>query len=139
MVDLKVELVGAEEGSPSCEDGVGDLEDAGVDFGIGAREAADNFLEVPLLAPCSVAREKAAYLGQGLPPSPEVRVGNDTDGVAQLSLDARRAVDHQANEALLNDRDLLFRELVVAFFVLQGICSASRCGARRWQSGGRTT
>lgn len=44
MVNLCVQLVGAEEWPPPHEDGVGNLKDPDVDFGIGCRESADKVL-----------------------------------------------------------------------------------------------
>jgi len=66
---------------------------------------------------CGKAR---AYLCECVPPPPKVRVGNDADSLAELALDGRWRRDHEADEALLDGADLILRQLVVAFFVLQG-------------------
>lgn len=58
------------------------------------------------------------HLRQGIPPLPEVRVGDDADSFTELALDGWGAGDHQADELLFDRRDLLERQLVDPIFVL---------------------
>lgn len=49
MVDLHIQLVCSEQGSPSHKDGMCDLEDTNVDLGVRGRESADKFLHQVLM------------------------------------------------------------------------------------------
>lgn len=66
-----------------------------------------------------------SYLGQSFPSPPKVRVGDNANSVAELGLDAGGTIDHQADEALFYDSDLILGEFVVAVLVLGDVCSAS--------------
>lgn len=64
MVDLSKELVRAEKRAPAAEDGVGDLQDAVVDLWVVGSEA------------------RYEVVDQSVPALPEVRVGDDADGLS---------------------------------------------------------
>ncbi len=57
-------------------------------------------------------------INKGVPSSPEIAVGNDTNGVAQLILDIGRNIDHQADELLLDGDHLLLWKLVISILIL---------------------
>ena len=57
------------------------------------------------------------YIHKGIPALPEITVGNHTDGITQLRLNAGGHRDHQADQFALDGRDLLQRELVVSILV----------------------
>src|SRR5205814_760633 len=116
-------LVGAEEWSPSHEDGVGNLEDSRVDFGIAGREAIDKFLASQGLSRGPQGgrgwvSDCENYQSQSIPPPPKVRVGDDADGFAELGPDSWRRRNHQCNNLLLNRLFLVLGYFVVALFVL---------------------
>lgn len=99
VVDLSEEVVCAEKRTPAAEDGVCDLQDTVVDLGVVGGEARDEVVD------------------QSVPALPEVRVGNDADGLSKLSLDGRRHRDHEADNLTLDSSHLILRELVVSIFV----------------------
>lgn len=62
---------------------------------------------------------KRTYVNKALPPLVEITFGNCADGLAELRLYGRRLRDHEANELLLDRDDLILRQLIVAFHILQ--------------------
>lgn len=66
----------------------------------------------------SEARYKV--VDQSIPTLPEIRVGDDADGLSQLGLDGGRHRDHEANNLTLDGGDLVLRKLVVAILVGPG-------------------
>lgn len=131
MVDFDVELVRSCEGSPASEDGMCDFEDANVDLGVCRGESADELLGSPKSVALNQATHGAAYLGEGIPAPPEVRVRDDADGFSELTLDIGGAGDHEANEAFFDQLHLVLGQLIVAFLVLESKSLASTATARR--------
>jgi hypothetical protein len=60
-----------------------------------------------------------AYLGQCVPTLPEIGIGNDADGFAELGLYCGWGRDHQTDELFLDCLHLIEGKLVVALFVLR--------------------
>ena len=59
------------------------------------------------------------YINQCIPISPEVTIGNDTDGIAKLRLYVGRHSDHETNNLPLYREHLLIGQLMLSFQVLQ--------------------
>lgn len=119
MVDFGVQLIGLIQGAPSIKNGMGNFEDANIDLGIRRGKSADKLLNIEVSMrsskPCSLGRP---YLGERIPPPPEVRVGNDADSFSELLLNIWGAGNHQANKALFYYLHLVLRNLVASFLVL---------------------
>ena len=141
MIDFKIELVGAEERSPSCEDRMCNLKDAPVDFGVGFGESADEFLEAQRSEKAVNPAHQTTNLSQCVPSSPEVGVSDDADSFSKLCLDGYGTGDHKADQALFDDLDLLLRDFVVAISVLIAISESAYTNV--WmcsrEEGSRTT
>lgn len=136
MVDLGIELVGAEQRPPSLEDGVGNFENPYVDFRIGGGEAADEFLMSWSLSSAYMCVFVVNYLGQCVPSLPKVRVGDDRDGLAELGLEGRGRRYHQPNKLLLDRLHLILGYLVVSFFILQATDSSAELATQQGQFDG---
>lgn len=82
----------------------------------------------------------ATYIHQGVPSLPEVTVRNHADRLTQLRLDTRWHRYHQADQLLLDGRNLLLLQLVISILIrpvsfnkvlkAQSACQASIVGER---------
>jgi hypothetical protein len=87
MVDLHVELICAEQGSPSNEDGVCNFENTNVDLRIGGRKSADELLhKASAQVVNNCMEERGTHLRKGIPSSPEIRICDHTNSITKLSL-----------------------------------------------------
>jgi hypothetical protein len=57
------------------------------------------------------------HIHKGIPPLPEITVGDNTDGLTKLRLDSRRHGKHQGNELTLDGGNLGLWQLVVSIFI----------------------
>jgi ribosomal protein S17E len=90
MVNLRIKRIGLEQRSPSLENGVRDLEHTNVDSRVGRRQLGNEILNRPKGQHCITTLGWETYIHESLPPLPEITVGDHTDGLTQLALDARR-------------------------------------------------
>lgn len=61
--------------------------------------------------------KNSTYIYQRVPPLPEITVGNDTDRVTQLRLNARRHRDHQIDQFTFDRNYLILGKLVISIFI----------------------
>ncbi|KAI6754965.1 hypothetical protein HG531_004071 [Fusarium graminearum] len=98
MVDLHVELICTEQGSPSGEDRVCNFENTNVDLGISGGKSADELLQ-------NISAQKVnncmdgtvTNLREGIPSSPEIRISDHTNSITKLGLNVGRRRNHEAN------------------------------------------
>jgi hypothetical protein len=117
MVDLRIKRIGLEQRSPSLENGVRDLEHTNVDGRVGRRQLGNKILSRPKGQHCIITLDWTTYIHESLPLLPEVTVGDHTDGLTQLALNAWRDRDHQVDQLALEGLDLIALQLVVSVLI----------------------
>jgi hypothetical protein len=59
----------------------------------------------------------ATYINQSIPPLPEVTVGDHTNGLTQLALNAWGNRDHQGDQLALESSNFILLQLVISIFI----------------------
>lgn len=99
MVNLSIQLIAPEQRPPALENGMRNGQYAVVGDGVIGSQARHEIVD------------------ERVPSFPEVAVGNDAHGLAELGLDGGRAGDHERDELALDGENFVGGELVVAVFI----------------------